>query len=83
MPAPLPGPQATEALRITPSDLIKFKVMDEVIPEPLGAAHSDPMAAFPAVKDAIMRNYRRCVGVSVCGRSRGGVGRGRGKGWGG
>lgn len=56
---------ATEALRITPSDLLKFKVMDEVIPEPLGAAHSDPMAAFPAVKEAIMRNYRRYEAMSA------------------
>ena len=63
--------QATEALRITPADLLKFGVMDESIPEPLGAAHSDPMAAFPAIKEAIMRNYRTCVcfrGFSVkCG----------------
>ena len=50
---------ATEALRITSQDLLRFKVMDESIPEPLGAAHSDPMAAFPAVKEAILRNYRR------------------------
>ena len=54
--------QATEALRITPADLLRFKVMDESIPEPLGAAHTDPMAAFPAIKEAIMRNYHRWVG---------------------
>jgi len=39
--------------------------MDEKIPEPLGAAHTDPMAAFPAIKDAIMRNYRRW-GEAAC-----------------
>ena len=54
--------QATEALRITPADLLRFKVMDESIPEPLGAAHTDPMAAFPAIKEAIMRNYHRWGG---------------------
>ena len=49
--------QATEALRITSTELLNFKVMDDVIPEPLGGAHSDPMASFPAVKDAIMNVY--------------------------
>lgn len=48
---------ATEALRITSQDLLKFGVMDEAIPEPLGAAHSDPMGAFPAVKEAILRTW--------------------------
>ena len=53
--------QATEALRITSPELVKFRIMDEIIPEPLGGAHSDPMAAFPAVKDAIMRTYHQCA----------------------
>lgn len=33
--------------------------MDEKIPEPLGAAHTDPMGAFPAIRKAIMDNFRR------------------------
>jgi hypothetical protein len=32
--------------------------MDEVIPEPLGGAHSDPVAAFPHIKSAIMGTFR-------------------------
>ena len=35
--------------------------MDEKIPEPLGAAHTDPMAAFPAIRKAILDNWRTCV----------------------
>lgn len=49
---------ATEALKITSQDLLRFGIMDEAVPEPLGAAHSDPMSAFPAVKEALLRNYR-------------------------
>ena len=49
---------ATEALRITSGELVKFGVMDEIVPEPLGAAHADPMAAFPAIKKAILDIYR-------------------------
>ena len=57
--------QATEALRITSTELLNFKVRDDVIPEPLGGAHSDPMASFPAVKDAIMNVYHdKCASCS-------------------
>eukprot|EP00775_Hariotina_reticulata_P012784 gene12784-12912_t len=49
--------QATEALRITAPELIKLEVMDTIIPEPLGGAHSDPVAAFPAIKTAIMDTF--------------------------
>jgi acetyl-CoA carboxylase carboxyl transferase subunit alpha len=56
---------ATEALRITSQDLLKFGVMDEAIPEPLGAAHTDPMGSFPAIKEAILRNYRRYETMSA------------------
>jgi acetyl-CoA carboxylase carboxyl transferase subunit alpha len=50
--------QATEALRITSQELLNFGVMDTVIEEPLGGAHSDPMGAFPAIKKAIMDVYK-------------------------
>lgn len=55
------GGQATEALRITAPELIELGVMDEVIPEPLGGAHADPMGCFPAIKEAIMRHYHQSV----------------------
>lgn len=50
-------PQATEALRITGSDLVKFGIMDEIVPEPLGGAHADPVSAFPYIKDQLMATY--------------------------
>jgi acetyl-CoA carboxylase carboxyl transferase subunit alpha len=50
---------ATEALKITAKALVDFEVMDEIIPEPAGGAHANPMAAFPAIKDAILRNWDR------------------------
>ena len=54
--------QATEALKITSPELINFGVMDEIIPEPLGGAHSDPMASFPYIKEAILNVYNtRCA----------------------
>jgi acetyl-CoA carboxylase carboxyl transferase subunit alpha len=58
------APVATQALKITSEDLIRLGVMDEVIPEPLGGAHADPMAAFPAVREAIMKTYHHYKGMT-------------------
>jgi len=49
--------EATEALRITSKDLTDLGIMDEVIPEPLGAAHSDPVGAFVMLKQALMASW--------------------------
>ncbi len=46
---------AALALKITAGDLIELKVIDEIIPEPLGGAHRDPQAAIAALDDAIKR----------------------------
>ena len=46
---------AAEALRLTSRDLIQLGVVDEVIPEPLGAAHRDPAAMVQTVKDVLVR----------------------------
>lgn len=47
--------QAADAMRVTAPDLAELGVIDEIVAEPLGAAHSDPQAATRAVGDAIER----------------------------
>lgn len=47
--------EAAEALKITAPDLLDRHVIDEVIPEPIGGAHSDPAAAAGLVDDAMHR----------------------------
>ncbi len=37
--------EATEALKITAPDLLKMGIVDEIVPEPPGGAHSDPERA--------------------------------------
>ena len=49
-------PQAAEALRITGRDLLEFKLVDEVIAEPDGGAHQDPVAAAAFLKEALLRH---------------------------
>jgi len=48
--------RAAEALRLTPNDLLHFKVIDEIIPEPLGGAHQNPDAAGEALRDSLIRH---------------------------
>jgi len=44
---------AAEALKLTAQDLHGLGIVDQIVPEPLGAAHRDPAAAIKAAGDAI------------------------------
>ena len=44
---------AAEQMKITGPDLMKFGIVDRIVPEPAGGAHSDPEAAIKAVGDAV------------------------------
>jgi acetyl-CoA carboxylase carboxyl transferase subunit alpha len=44
---------AAEALRLTAEDLKRLRIIDEVVPEPLGGAHRDPAKTIEAVGDAV------------------------------
>ena len=48
--------KAASALRITAPDLYELKVIDEIVPEPLGGAHADHQAVATSVHDAVCRN---------------------------
>jgi acetyl-CoA carboxylase carboxyl transferase subunit alpha len=45
--------QAAEALKLTAPDLMKMGIIDEIIAEPVGGAHTDPAAAARLVEDAL------------------------------
>jgi acetyl-CoA carboxylase carboxyl transferase subunit alpha len=47
--------KAASALRITGQDLLDLHVIDEIIPEPIGGAHSDHQATATAVHDTLCR----------------------------
>jgi acetyl-CoA carboxylase carboxyl transferase subunit alpha len=48
--------QAAEALKITASDLKNLGILDEILPEPVGGAHSDPLKTAETLKQALLRN---------------------------
>jgi len=48
--------EAAEAMRITASSLSEFGLIDEVLPEPLGAAHRDPTATGEVIRNALIKH---------------------------
>ena len=50
--------EAAEALKITAPDLLKAAIIDEIIPEPVGGAHTDAAAAARIVDAVITRVLR-------------------------
>jgi acetyl-CoA carboxylase carboxyl transferase subunit alpha len=50
--------QAADALKFTAHDLLKIKLIDAVIPEPLGGAHRDPQATAANLETWIGRALR-------------------------
>jgi acetyl-CoA carboxylase carboxyl transferase subunit alpha len=57
--------RAAEALKLTADDLLKLGVIDEIIPEPPGGAHSDPDAAGEALGEALRRQLRALRKIRV------------------
>ncbi len=58
------APDAAEALKLTSYDLLKFRVVDEVIKEPLGGAHRDFESTAKAVHEAIEKHLKELTEFS-------------------
>ena len=57
--------QAAEALKLTSSDMKKMKLVDDVIPEPLGGAHYDKETTFKTVEQYIMKAFNELKDLST------------------
>jgi acetyl-CoA carboxylase carboxyl transferase subunit alpha len=55
---------AAEAMRITAADLLSLKVIDRIVPEPLGGAHRAPAEAIANLKAAIVEELDGLSGKS-------------------
>lgn len=56
---------ATKALKITPDDLIKHKLVDDVLDEPLTGAHRDKVGAAKVLKDYYLKSLSELRAISV------------------
>ncbi len=59
------APEAAAALKLTAKDLLELKLIDEVIPEPLGGAHHDHNAAIANLKTAITRHLHELCKLPI------------------
>jgi acetyl-CoA carboxylase carboxyl transferase subunit alpha len=57
--------QAAEALKLTSADMKKQKLVDEIIPEPLGGAHYDRETTFITVQQYITKFYKELKDLST------------------
>ncbi len=57
--------QAAEALKLTASDMLKNKLIDGIISEPLGGAHTDLKAASQELKKVIFKELKELNKISV------------------
>jgi acetyl-CoA carboxylase carboxyl transferase subunit alpha len=58
------APQAASALRITANDLKDLGILDQIVPEPPGGSHSDPLQAASLLKEALLQNLEMLTKLS-------------------
>ena len=56
--------EAATALKITAQDLLHLKVIDGIVPEPVGGAHRAPLETIEAVADQIEQGLKEMEGLS-------------------
>jgi len=47
--------RAANSLKLTAQDLLRFKIIDDIIPEPLGGAHRDPDGMAKKISELILK----------------------------
>ena len=57
--------QAAEALKLTPNDMKKNKLIDKIVKEPIGGAHQNPEKIYISLKKEIINTYRDLKKQSV------------------
>ena len=50
------APEAAQALRLTPADLLEFGIIEEIIPEPIGGAHRDYAQTMEQMKTVLIKH---------------------------
>lgn len=58
------APRAAAALRMTAPDLLQLKIMDGIVPEPEGGAHTDPLVSAQNLKTAIVKSFEELFPLS-------------------
>jgi acetyl-CoA carboxylase carboxyl transferase subunit alpha len=59
------GAEAAEAMKITAPDLLRFGIIDGIVPEPDGGAHTDHATTAQALRSALREHVRTLVELPV------------------
>ncbi len=59
------APVAAEALKVTSGNLKKLGIIDDIIPEPKGGAHTDPKKTIETVKKAVLAAIKELKKIPV------------------
>jgi acetyl-CoA carboxylase carboxyl transferase subunit alpha len=57
--------EAAEALKLTAPDLLRLGIIDEIVTEPVGGAHTDPGRAAALLEEPIARALQASAGLDV------------------
>lgn len=57
--------KAAECLKLTAEDMLANKLIDGIIPEPLGGAHHDPAEMAHTIKDQILKDLSKLKKVAI------------------
>lgn len=59
------APTAAEALKITAKSLLELGIIDEIIPEPVGGAHTDPVQTAENIKEHLLKQIKKLTSLST------------------
>ena len=55
--------EATEALHLTAQDLKRLGIIDEIVAEPLGGAHRNPLQTFENLRNTLKKDLHELMGI--------------------
>lgn len=58
------APQAAEALKITAKSHLELGIIDEIIQEPVGGAHTDPQKTAEEIKNVVLKHIKKHTSLS-------------------
>lgn len=56
--------KAAEALKLTAKDMLANKLIDDVIPEPMGGAHAQTQETFQIIKEALSKELEKLIKIN-------------------
>jgi acetyl-CoA carboxylase carboxyl transferase subunit alpha len=59
------APEAASALKMTSLDLKELGIIDQILPEPVGGAHSDPLEAASILKEALLQSLEELSQLTI------------------